>query len=73
MEDKKQTSNLRVEVEGRDGHSVWLPAGEVAAWRRGQEKLRQGDPEALKRLEQRISAGQRFVKDWLKQAPRPKD
>ena len=51
MEEKKQTSNLRVEVEHPDGGSVWLPADRVSAWKSAQEKLKQGDPETLAQFE----------------------
>ena len=71
MDEKKQ--ELRVEVEHPDGGSVWLPISEVDAWRRGQEKLRQGDPEALKQLEQQKSEDRKFLAELIAEALKAKE
>ena len=55
---------MRVMVETNDGQTIWLPASQVEAWKRGQEKLAQGDPEALKRKEQLKSELRRKLLDF---------
>lgn len=42
----------RVALEAFNGHLVWVPISKAEAWKRGQEKLKAGDPEALMRLEE---------------------
>ena len=40
MADKKKEPRVAVETES--GHTVWLPQSQVAAFRAGQERLKQG-------------------------------
>jgi len=41
MENQKQ-NEMRVAVETENGHTVWLPASQVAAFKAGQQKFKQG-------------------------------
>lgn len=74
MDEKKQEQfEVRAMIDTPDGGSVCLPTSEMDAWRRGQEQLKQGDPEALKRLEQLQEEGQRFLEEMISKALKAKE